>query len=164
MVPLPDLHPAEGISVLFYGTMSSRTALLPPKAARASPLAPGAKSPGSSGSGANLPDTVRHLARLLRQENEALSAMDFAGAGALLAPKHAAATALAAAWRTAIALDAPAEDLRRLGELAEQNRILVNRAMGVQRRVLELVAKTARDSGKKQQGSVVRQRRRRSED
>ncbi|MEJ0049129.1 MAG: hypothetical protein WDN04_25725 [Rhodospirillales bacterium] len=86
---------------------------------------------------------VQAMAKLLTEENAALNAMDFARAGALLAPKHAAADALAAAWRAAPETDAPQNDLRQLGELAEQNRKLLNRAMRVQRRVLELVARAA---------------------
>ncbi len=91
-----------------------------------------------------LQHTIRLLADLLQQENQALEAMDFARAGALLAPKHAAADALAAAWRAAATLDAPPADLRLLGELADENRRLLNRAMRVQRRVLDLVARAAR--------------------
>lgn len=88
---------------------------------------------------------VRHLAKLLAEENAALEAMDFARAGALLAPKHAAADALAAAWRASNGGEVPDADLQQLGELAEENRRLLNRAMRVQRRVLELVARAARN-------------------
>ena len=87
---------------------------------------------------------VQTMTNLLTEENAALNAMDFARAGALLAPKHAAADALAAAWRVEPDSDAPHNELRQLGELAEQNRKLLNRAMRVQRRVLELVARAAR--------------------
>jgi hypothetical protein len=87
---------------------------------------------------------VRSMMKLLAEENAALSAMDFARAGALLAPKHAAADALAAAWRTASLDDPPQQDLMQLGTLADENRKLLNRAMRVQRRVLELVARAAR--------------------
>lgn len=87
---------------------------------------------------------VQTMTTLLTEENAALNAMDFARAGALLAPKHAAADALAAACRAAPDSVPPQDDLRQLGELAEQNRALLNRAMRVQRRVLELVARAAR--------------------
>jgi hypothetical protein len=87
---------------------------------------------------------VRGMIKLLAEENAALAAMDFARAGALLAPKHAAADALASAWRTASADDPPQPDLMQLGTLADENRKLLNRAMRVQRRVLELVARAAR--------------------
>jgi hypothetical protein len=72
--------------------------------------------------------------------------MDFAGAGALLAPKHAAADALAAAMRAAAASEATPQSLQELGVLADENRRLLNRAMRVQRRVLDLVARAARNS------------------
>jgi hypothetical protein len=89
-------------------------------------------------------EAAARLSTLLSEENAALEAMDFARAGSLLAPKHAAADALAAAWR-ASEPGAPVTDtMRRLGVLAEENRQLLKRAMRVQRRVLDLVAKAAR--------------------
>jgi hypothetical protein len=94
----------------------------------------------------SLEQAVQAMTKLLIDENQALTQMNFARAGALLAPKHAAADALAAAWRAAAATEAPPADLIRLGELAEENRRLLNRAMRVQRRVLDLVAKAARNS------------------
>jgi len=95
---------------------------------------------------ATMQASVQIMSRLLADENQALMNMDFARAGALLAPKHAAADALAAAWRAAAPTDVPAADLLKLGELAEENRRLLNRAMRVQRRVLDLVAKAARSA------------------
>ena len=89
---------------------------------------------------------VQRLAHVLAAENAALGAMDFAGAGALLAPKHAAADALAAAMRAASAGPAEPAGMRELGTLADENRRLLNRAMRVQRRVLDLVARAARAS------------------
>jgi hypothetical protein len=93
-----------------------------------------------------LAQAVQAMTKLLTEENQALADMDFSRAGALLAPKHAAADALAAAWRAATQTDAPQADLIKLGELAEENRRLLNRAMRVQRRVLDLVAKAARSA------------------
>ena len=87
---------------------------------------------------------VANLSRVLAAENAALTNMDFAGAGALLAPKHAAADALAAAMRSAASHVAEPAMMRELGVLAEENRRLLNRAMRVQRRVLDLVARAAR--------------------
>jgi len=92
----------------------------------------------------SLIDAVQTLSRLLIEENTALAAMDFARAGAVLAPKHAAADALAAAWRAAPPHEIPQAELVALGHLAEENRRLLNRALRVQRRVLELVARAAR--------------------
>ena len=91
-----------------------------------------------------LNETIRQLAKVLSAENAALSSMDFAAAGALLAPKHAAADALASALRAASPQVAEPALLAELGALAEENRHLLNRAMRVQRRVLDLVARAAR--------------------
>ena len=91
-------------------------------------------------------EAIERLSALLIEENAALEAMDFARAGGLLAPKHAAADALAAAWRAADAPPVPGERMRTLGLLAEENRQLLKRAMRVQRRVLDLVAKAARSA------------------
>jgi hypothetical protein len=91
-------------------------------------------------------EAVRRLSALLVEENAALAAMDFARAGALLAPKHTAADALAAAWRAADPDEIGGDQLRDLGVLAEENRQLLKRAMRVQRRVLDLVAKAARNA------------------
>ncbi len=91
-----------------------------------------------------LDQAVKQLAKVLAAENEALTAMDFASAGAMLAPKHAAADALAAALRASSSEEASPDALQELGALAEENRRLLNRAMRVQRRVLDLVAKAAR--------------------
>lgn len=93
-----------------------------------------------------LTEAVQHLSRLLEEENAALEAMDFARAGALLASKHAAADALAAAWRAAPPDEEQQPALAQLGTLAETNRRLLNRALRVQRRVLDLVARAARSS------------------
>jgi hypothetical protein len=89
-------------------------------------------------------DAIARMSALLIEENAALEAMDFARAGALLAPKHAAADALAAAWRAAEPGNGVSDSMRQLGVLAEENRQLLKRAMRVQRRVLDLVAKAAR--------------------
>jgi hypothetical protein len=89
-------------------------------------------------------EAVARLSALLIEENAALEAMDFARAGALLASKHAAADALAAAWRAADPGAAVSEKMHELGLLAESNRQLLKRAMRVQHRVLDLVAKAAR--------------------
>ena len=92
----------------------------------------------------SLEHAVKTLAGLLREENAALEAMDFGRAGAVLAAKHAAADALAAAWRAVTPAEMPQAELIELGKLAEENRLLLNRALRVQRRVLDLVARAAR--------------------
>ncbi len=93
-----------------------------------------------------LDQAVQRLAQVLLAENTALTAMDFGRAGALLAPKHAAADALAAALRASAPQEADPASLAELGNLADENRRLLNRAMRVQRRVLDLVARAARSS------------------
>jgi hypothetical protein len=97
-----------------------------------------------SGQGGQMAAAVERLSGLLREENAALSAMDFARAGGLLAPKHAAADALAAAWRAAEPDHVAPEAMQALGVLAEENRQLLKRAMRVQRRVLDMVARAAK--------------------
>jgi hypothetical protein len=100
-----------------------------------------------AGAGAmRMMQAVDSMAEILRLENAALEAMDIAAAGGLLAPKHAAADALAEAWRAADADPASLTGLQELGRLAEQNRLLLTRAMRVQRRVLDLVARAAKDA------------------
>jgi hypothetical protein len=89
---------------------------------------------------------VERLSALLREENAALSAMDFARAGGLLAAKHAAADALASAWRAAEPDHVAPEAMQALGVLAEENRQLLKRAMRVQRRVLDMVARAAKNA------------------
>ena len=106
----------------------------------------------SHSSGLDLPpesgmdDAIRRLSALLAEENAALEAMDFARAGGRLAAKHAAADALAAAWRAADPGLMIGEKMHDLGKLAEDNRLLLKRAMRVQSRVLDLVAKAARSA------------------
>ncbi len=94
----------------------------------------------------SLAEAARRLASVLREENAALAAMDFARAGALLGAKHAAADGLAAATKSAAAGNG-GEALRELTVLAEENRRLLNRALRVQRRVLDVVARAARQNG-----------------
>jgi hypothetical protein len=96
--------------------------------------------------GGQMAAAVERLSLLLREENAALSAMAFARAGGLLAPKHAAADALAAAWRAAEPDHVAPEAMQALGLLAEENRQLLKRAMRVQRRVLDMVARAAKSS------------------
>lgn len=92
----------------------------------------------------SLASASAELACVLRAENAALEAMDLVAAGGLLAAKHAAAEALAQAWRQSDAEPAAAVTLRELGKLAAENKRLLSRAMRVQTRVLELVARAAR--------------------
>ncbi len=102
----------------------------------------GSRMAGTEGVG--MEEAIRRLSELLVEENAALEVMDFARAGSLLAPKHDAADALAAAWRAADPGSIPTDKMHDLGRLAEENRQHLKRAMRVQSRVLDLVAKAAR--------------------
>jgi hypothetical protein len=85
------------------------------------------------------------LAELLARENAALAAMDLPSATALVEAKRAAAEAFVAAQAKAVSSGAVAvpEVVRRLGELAAENRLLLERAMAVQQRVLAIIAEAA---------------------
>ena len=85
------------------------------------------------------------LAELLARENAALAAMDLPSATALIEAKRAAADAFVAAQARAVssgAVPVP-EVVRRLSELAAENRLLLERAMAVQQRVLAIIAEAA---------------------
>jgi galactokinase len=92
------------------------------------------------------------LAETLAAENAALRAMDLPGAARLMAAKAEAADAFTAAqalaeargFSFAAAQRQAAEDVaRRLRELAEENRRLLERALAVQSRVIGIVAQAA---------------------
>ena len=90
------------------------------------------------------------LASVLQEENAALLALDLPRAVALLARKHAAADALAAARVPAAAGTLAAAELgvlermaSRLDGLAAENRRLLERAIEVQREVMILLARAA---------------------
>ncbi len=83
------------------------------------------------------------LAATLAEENAALAALDLGMAAALLAKKRAAAEAFARAQAepTDPADVAQRALAARLRDLAEENRVLLERGLRVQARVLELVAR-----------------------
>jgi len=85
------------------------------------------------------------LAEMLARENAALAAMDLPSATALVEAKRAAADAFVAAQARAVSSGAVAvpEVVRRLSELAAENRLLLERAMAVQQRVLAIIAEAA---------------------
>lgn len=88
------------------------------------------------------------LADVLQTENAALATLNMPAAARLLPEKLAAADAFAAAQSTATASRSSNPELesiaRRLRELAAENRLLLERAMLVQSRVIATVAKAAR--------------------
>lgn len=86
----------------------------------------------------NTPLEVTRLADILAAENAALAAFDLGGAAALLDAKTRAAAAFQAARATWPDPDAVSTPLLRL---AEENRRLLQRAITVQGRVIELVAR-----------------------
>lgn len=98
-----------------------------------------------------LVDAATRLRDVLAAENVALLALDVPAAAALLEEKLAASRGLAAAaaGRSAVRQTSEAASLAaslalRLRELAEENRVLLERAIQVQGRVLDMVARAAR--------------------
>jgi hypothetical protein len=92
------------------------------------------------------------LAEALRAENEALAALDLPRAAGLATSKIQASDAFAAAFAAAMKLGAKAEgparkttqDLTaRLESLGAENRRLLERAIGIQSRVIETIAGAA---------------------
>ena len=96
------------------------------------------------------------LAEVLTAENAALRALDAPAAAALLEDKLAAARNLAqaaAAGRPAAQQTPEAAGLAlRLRDLAEENRRLLERAIQVQSRVLDMVARAARQGAAQSAG------------
>ena len=87
--------------------------------------------------------TIR-LVEILEAENAELRALDFKAAGRLLGAKQAATAELTAAQAAALHTQVGLQDLAgRLNALAEENRVLLERAITVQSRVLSTVARAA---------------------
>ncbi len=86
------------------------------------------------------------LSRVLTAENKALVALDISAAAALLDEKLAAARELAQASAARPAARNPdtAGVALQLRDLAQQNRLLLEHAIVVQGRVLDMVARAAR--------------------
>jgi hypothetical protein len=79
-----------------------------------------------------------HLAAVLTEENDALERLDLGRAAGIVAAKEAALAAIATA------APPPQRQLASLGDLARDNRRLLEHAIATQARVLELVATAAR--------------------
>ncbi|MGI4952371.1 MAG: hypothetical protein ACRYGM_11230 [Janthinobacterium lividum] len=90
-----------------------------------------------------LQDAAGRLARVLTAENAALAAGDLIGAARLLPEKNAAADALRAALPNA---SPDAGIAARLKRLSDENAERLSLAIEVQGRILELVARAARQS------------------
>ena len=85
------------------------------------------------------------LAGILQAENNALRATDFTAATALLPAKRAAIEAFER-LTPSCPKQALSETLHRLDLLAAENRTLLNRGIGVQKRVLGIIAGAARSA------------------
>ena len=92
------------------------------------------------------------LAEALRAENEALAKLDLSRAATLASSKIAASDAFAAAYaaqaKHGVAPDGPVRQAaavltRRLEELGQENRRLLERAVSLQSRVIETIAGAA---------------------
>jgi hypothetical protein len=91
----------------------------------------------------SLIETISGLADTIARENDALDALDLSGAVAVLADKKRALDLLAGAETAPVSPELrPTMEvaLRRLRDLASQNRALLQRALTVQGRVIEIVA------------------------
>jgi hypothetical protein len=86
-------------------------------------------------------DAAQHLADVLAQENEALQRLDFTAAATLLSVKDAALANLVKQPK----IDTPPATLvavgQRLAKLISENQILLERAIGVQTRVVRIIAR-----------------------
>jgi hypothetical protein len=91
-----------------------------------------------------LTKATTRLVDILQAENTELQAMDFKAAGRLLMAKQAATAELTAAQASTLFAPAGLQALaQRLNELADENRMLLERAIAVQRRVLSTVVRAA---------------------
>jgi hypothetical protein len=91
-------------------------------------------------------DAGNRLVDILMRENAALQALDLPRAAAMLAEKQQAVDAFAAARTAAVsAASRPLIELlaHRLQALAEENRLLLERSIAVQNRVIGVVARAA---------------------
>lgn len=94
---------------------------------------------------ATLSDLARRLYDVVVRENQALREVDFARAGLLLPQKQACIDALSAARGEPLADQGLlAEHVSLLDRALEENRVLLERAMQVQTRILGLLAQAAR--------------------
>ncbi len=88
-----------------------------------------------------LTDVTDRLANVLTQENDALKRLDFAAAVALVSAKEAALADFANQPKMA-AIPPPLAALgNRLGRLATENQVLLERAIAVQTRIVRIIAR-----------------------
>ena len=86
------------------------------------------------------PPAAQNLADILAEENDALKRMDFVDAAALVPAKEAALAQLEQQSDPSTPLPA-AEVMQRIGDLAAENQVLLERAIAVQTRVVRIVAR-----------------------
>ena len=91
-------------------------------------------------------DAANRLAEVLAQENAALQRMDLSAAVVLVPAKEAALADLAreTPLPPGAVLPAVLAAGRRLADLAEENRILLERAIGVQTRIVQMIARAGK--------------------
>jgi hypothetical protein len=90
---------------------------------------------------ADIAKIVQHLTDVLTQENEALKRLDYAAAVALSPVKEAA---LASLTKQPVGQALPPSLValgRRLGSLAAENQVLLERAIAVQTRIVRIIAR-----------------------
>jgi hypothetical protein len=85
---------------------------------------------------------AQRLAAVLARENAALAELDLRCAAGMLAEKRQAAAAFAAA-QAATGVPPSLALARSLGDLAQENRRRLERAIAVQRRIIGIVARAA---------------------
>jgi hypothetical protein len=95
----------------------------------------------------DLQETIRTLVDILSQENEALARTDFASAVQYVPAKEAALLELSRHPQATQSKAPPTarlvESVRQLAGLAAENQILLERAVAVQIRVVQIVARAA---------------------
>jgi hypothetical protein len=91
-----------------------------------------------------LTGALLEVAEVLTTENALLAACDYRGVAGLLARKQLALERLSAARRSE-ANEGHTELARRVGTLTAENRRLLDRAVDVQRRVVDIICNAARE-------------------
>lgn len=96
----------------------------------------------------DLVDAAEYLAETLTQENSALAALDLKRAGTMLAVKERAVAAFTVALTGAPLAEADRPWASRLQSLTDENKVLLERAMAAQGRVMAVFAQAvAQPSG-----------------
>ncbi|MDR3532574.1 MAG: hypothetical protein P4L90_18725 [Rhodopila sp.] len=94
----------------------------------------------------DLGNTAVRLAEVLARENDALRRLDFSAAVALVPDKEAALTGLARLVASPRTMEVSPALGQRLGGLAFENQMLLERAIAVQTRIVRIVARAGAPS------------------